>query len=223
MIIDAPQGPRPLAKNMIVAFFLLALSGHQAHSRGQAWPYVLGLHREFHFKNTSESQRGIDLNIYEKGNKITYNLKCHSSNYDSEEINYSGTLQCYLFSKTDGWKNLLSGSGESAGGWENRGRFLSNHLVHGCSEYKDWGSKREFFLRNMRISLAIKPIAYSGDKGEESLTSYDFSVEVVRDPTATSTYAARPATPQPSWFYDYRCPVSGDTYDFRQAVPLPKG
>ena len=172
-----------------------------------SWPKVEEVHSKTHFDDPDDA--GIDVLIKGTDGKNLYALSCHSGIYEGDpEVDYSGLLQCALKSlySTEDFVNLLTESEEQISDWENRGRFLENHLDHGCENYPDWGAVRNFRLRGMRLTFAIDDIEWDKEKsGDKFIRSYSFSIAIYPDKGSQSPRADPPSRPQPTWFYEDQC------------------
>jgi len=162
------------------------------------WPKVRSVERIY--RSTSVDQAGFDVQIVGTNYKPLYMLRCHSGSFDGDpDFNYSGLLDCRLTSlySKETVSTLLAESAMPTRDWENRGRFMVNHLRPGCASYPDWGRRRSFLLRGMRITLLIDMETYV----DSNLVGYSFKATVVPEDKATTAIARKSPVPEPSWFF----------------------
>ena len=176
------------------------------------WPEVKGFQKSFHFNDVDNAW--LNLVIKSTMGKPLYVLTCHSGSFNNDsDFNYSGLIACRLSSlySKETVSTLLTETVKQASDWENRGRFLIKHLLPGCAHYPDWGSKRTFYLRNMKLVLSIDDESFTrSPDGEDLLKSYSFNVAVRFDPSAVTSIAKPTDVPEPSWFYGSElCPKEG--------------
>lgn len=167
------------------------------------WPAVKGLQKSFHFNDVDKA--ALNLTINSVSGKPLYALTCHSGSYnDDSDFDYSGLIACKLSSlySKETVSTLLTETMKQTSDWENRGRFLVKHLLPGCGQYPDWGSKRTFYLRGMKLVLSIDDEVFTrSPDGKDFLESYSFNVAVRSDPSAVTSIAQPTVVPEPSWFY----------------------
>lgn len=186
----------------VAAFFVFILVVEPFAQARPSWPHVVPVHERFHVSDASSTIGGIDLDLSAQDGSKAYTLSCHPGGYDSPD-DYSGLMQCYFRSlrTRDSVSTLFTETERQQTDWENRGRFLPHHILPGCSEYPEWGSIRHFYLRGMKVTLSVKNVRI-GRKGEElSPQSYDFFIDVVPDPAALRSIAAKVQVVEPHWFY----------------------
>ena len=193
----------------ICTAFGLIVAGAANAAPGQNWPEVQPFHKTFHFDDVDKA--GFDITLKGSGGEALYSLSCHSGSFDEDsEFNYSGLLACRLASLYSKEKvsTLLTETPNQSSDWENRGRFLVKHILPGCAEYPEWGRTRNFYLRDMKLTLSIKGEDFiQSSTGEDVLKSYSIDVTVQRDPLATTPLAHITNVSQPPWFYGVeQCP-----------------
>jgi hypothetical protein len=155
------------------------------------WPGVQALNKEWRITNVSSTQTdtpAIDY-IHDLKGVPAYKLECHNGNYSGQsEMNFSGTFQCALFALENGrpasW-NLLADRSEQDSDWGNRGRMLSEQLNGSCSGWAEYGARRVFRLRGMKITFRYRDLQWS----KNQLTAFTFEVDVRPDPLAKTPEA----------------------------------
>ena len=182
----------------------LGLAGAQVHPM-QRWPQVQGIHASYAFDDVDKAGFDIDFKDRDNEHKPLYVLKCHSGLYDADkDFDYSGLIDCRLVSlySRETASSLLADKSPQISDWSDRGRFLSAHLRKGCAVYPDWGQRRIFRLRGMEITIAISNVTFQeSSSGEDKVQSYSVDVTVKSDPTASTSLAQKPITPEPPWFF----------------------
>ncbi len=171
------------------------------------WPKVEEVHKSYIFSNVANA--GFDLELRERNGerRAVYMLKCHSGVYEADsDFNYSGLIDCRLVSlySKEAVSSLLSETAKQTSDWHDRGRFLATHLRKGCAAYPDWGQRRTFRLRGMKITIEISNIMPRSllSEGGDKVQSYSVDIAVRPDPTADTPLTQEPRAPQPPWFYD---------------------
>lgn len=189
-----------LSPIVAASIFVFAVSSCDASA---AWPVIQKFNGIYHF--VSVAKAGVDIPIKDKSGKPVYMLKCHSGLYDKDpDFDYSGLLDCRLISLYSKEKvsTLFTETQNQQNDWENRGRFLAEHLRSGCAEYPDWGSRRSFYVRGMKIILFIYDVAYEKSAtGKRNIQSYSLAVHVKNDKNAKTAITRRSKVPEPPWFY----------------------
>lgn len=111
-------------------------------------------------------------------------------------INYAGDLDCRLMDSAAGEveTNLLVET-EHVAAWYSRGRMFAEQLHGDCGDYPEYGTRRTFLLRGMRLELKFADIRFAGGlgpRGRQSppLLSYSLTVSVAQEPLATRPIAA---------------------------------
>jgi hypothetical protein len=190
---------------------LLSIALAQVAWADARWPTIRSARESIDVIDADNTtQAALEMTIYSKDKKPLYDLKCHSGDYDSNDHNYSGLIQCYLFSKysADRVENLLNDSQEQQRDWQNRGRFLAIHLAPGCSGYPEWGSIRHFKLRDMELTLSISDVVLvPNPKNADAPLAKSYKFEVIAKPDTgiPSSIAERVNPPEPPWFYSTAC------------------
>lgn len=195
-------------KCMKIIFLILmvfSISTFYDTSTFAAWPEVNELSESYHFDNIDEA--GIDIIVKGIRGQALYELKCHNADYEEDkDFNYSGAFECRLKSlySEETVSTLLSENPKQSADWESRGRYLTGHLLGDCADYKDWGKKRTFRLRGMKITLnmSAENIGLDPQKREAILKSFDFAIQVEKDSSAKSSITAQSSVKEPPWFYN---------------------
>jgi hypothetical protein len=192
---------------------VIALLAQAAAAPAQpAWPTVRTAEasvRVFYIANSDKN--GLDLSIPATDGRPAYTLRCHTFDYQTRHLSYSGMMQCYMFPVpwVAGAKNLLDEPSVSSS-TESRARFLPRHLAPRCAVTPEWGAVRHFWFRNLVVTLAVTDIKRSPDPERPDrpfIEAYTFKVKVEPYPDAPAPVAQRIAEKQPEWFLDGECPL----------------
>jgi len=178
--------------------------GYRRYASTGDWPEVAPLSRTFAAKGADV---GIDAVLTSPGGAPLYDLHCHTGYSNSDDPDYSGVMQCYLFDHTKrGGQNLLVDMDASperwvelVPAWDNRGRYTNAELMPQHIATPDWGGTRTFRLRGMRIVTRISQVKFAGSDCYP-IVSYRFSISVAPDRSARTEVAARPRQAEPSWY-----------------------
>lgn len=185
-----------------IIFSSVYLTTTIASSAGNSWPSVKEEKREYVFSNANDAH--VILNIYSVNNQNLYDLQCHPGDYNKDPFfDYSGFFHCRLRSlyTKEELGSLLTDSFEETKEWENRGRFLVEHLLPGHENYTDWGRERHFRLRGIEIIFKIWDESFKKQNNELSIEAFKFSVEIRNSPSSIREISEPPAKPRPKWFY----------------------
>ncbi len=156
---------------------------------------------------TSDTDPGLEIDIYDSKGHPSYLLACFSGNSDTEAFNHSGLFHCRLTAQysVDTRPSLLIENERATADWEGRARFLLSDVVGDCAAVHDWGAVRTFRLRNMLLRLSVTDVILgrAGD-GIPPVKSFRFGYEVL--PIAEpSNYSTRSPVPEPVWFGKSQC------------------
>jgi hypothetical protein len=197
---------------VLVLSSMLAIIAAGATHRTQEWPEIIPVKKTVIVSNaTDPATAGLNLTIRDRHGNARYELRCHNADYEHDQRNYSGVLQCFLSTASGGSDsgNLLDPESRQAKvAWESRGRFLSTHLVPRCAKYPEWGAARTFHLRKMTLTLRIMDVHFGLSGGQIDtavVESYVLSAAVHPDSRARSARAEAPKSQMPSWFYRSKC------------------
>ncbi len=175
-------------------FFVLVSFMASAGAEVTDWPSIEPVSAVAGFSRDSEKfelvvpitgENGVDL----------YFLRCvgGSDRYldglsTETDANYVGPLSCRLSLEDQyGEYSLLAEDGSPR--WYTRGQFHYRHLVGACGEYPEFGRVRNFYLRGMRLTLAIEGLERD-DSGEVQF--FELHVDAQNDESASTAIAARP-------------------------------
>lgn len=169
-----------------------------------SWPSVKEESREYVFSDSNDSHVAIDI-CSQDGRKL-YDLQCHPGDYPKDLFfDYSGFFHCRLRSlySEEELGSLLTDSFEDTKEWENRGRFLIEHILPDHENYKDWGRERHFRLRGMEIILKIwdEVLKKKNNGSIEDIEGFKFSVDIKNCPSSSRAISEHPNNPEPKWFY----------------------
>lgn len=127
---------------------------------------------------------------------VTYTLVCYGpkSQPKANDFVYDGDFECRLTEASkmkSHYSTLLTDDPNQTRDWQSRGRFFGSELAGQCGEIPQFGRKRDFLLRGMRISLRIVDPTFTR---KQELQSFTFSVSVQNDtdPIAQGQIAAAP-------------------------------
>lgn len=183
----------------------------QAAASPPAWPVVQTVEstiRVFYIANPEAN--GLDLTVRTTDGRPAYTLRCHTFDYQSGALVYSGMMQCYMFPVPwiEGTENLLDDDLALTSA-ESRARFLPRHLAPRCAVTPEWGAVRHFWFRNMVVTLSISDIKRNPDPDRPDrpfVEAYTFSAKVQPYPNAPTPAAQRIAEGRPDWFLNGECP-----------------
>lgn len=183
--------------------FLLLLSFQKDLSGAELnWPKIKDV--QVTYRIFAKDIKGFDIPIFGLNGKLLYDIKCYPGGYSGDkDFDYSGFIDCRLISKYSEEKvsTLFADSEDQTSDWENRGRFLPGHLYPGCAEYPDWGAKRTFLLRGMKITLELKNIRFDDATNRNVAGDFDFSITVINHSGANSALSEFSNVKEPYWFY----------------------
>lgn len=119
-------------------------------------------------------------------------MECHTFSYEGDQsFDYSGDFECRLTSgrEPSAYSTLLTDVPDQSRDWQSRGKFLAEELKGPCRNYPEFGRIRHFWLRGMRLTLAIHDIeltrSASGKKStpltHPRFKTFKFSVRVEPD------------------------------------------
>lgn len=158
------------------------------------WPKIKTLREIIHFSGHQLEK----INIVGQSGKPLYLLECllnPNDNDSNEDFDYSGNFECRLTSCYDyRHSNLLTENPYPTRDWDSRGRFLVEEITGDCANYPDYGRVRNFRLRGMHLTLAIKNIELSTTTqkdGEKirSIKSLELEITALSDSTAITEIA----------------------------------
>jgi hypothetical protein len=127
--------------------------------------------------------------VQDKGGKGIFKLVCFPGGHTEHDFDYSGLVQCRLIDLGPNAESADVLTQPNAGrDWLSRGKFEVSELTGNCSNDPDFGSKRVFLLRGMRIALQVSSLketqTASGESGRDAHASYLLSFDVTNDKTA---------------------------------------
>lgn len=157
---------------------------------GREWPSVQPLQRQVSVDFRGE-QIQIDIPIRATDGRVIYDFACRggSERYlDALPGNWVGPLMCTLAEGDRPTEESLLSEDDSAA-WFSRGEFRGEDLVGDCGRYPEYGRRRSFRVRGMRITLEAREVHTDS---VDVVRSFLLSVSVVPDPTATTAQAEQP-------------------------------
>jgi hypothetical protein len=214
-------------KTFIILILIIAFTAAPLSATTAKWAKVQEISKIYNFDNPITAN--VELTLREENtDRPLYKLECHSGLYTGADADfYSGLLDCRLTSlyAKDPVSTLFSETIDQTTDWENRGRFLSDHLRPGCAAYPEWGQSRTFRLRGMNIVISLSNVKFNSKteseeqaklvpgaeqletSGGEIPKSYSVRITVNSDPTSETSISQKPTTSQPLWFYhpDRKC------------------
>lgn len=165
----------------------------------KSWPTIRAT--QVSMRVTSENSKVI-LDIFSEDNpvEILYKLRCNKGDaVDRLEIEdeYYGMFQCHLIDmKGDGPELLIGENNWNYNKTSNtRGVFTYEQLVGPCKSDPEFGFKREFYMRGMKLRLSISnfnsPPVADVITGKVQLTyTFYFEAKVMPDKYSTSKYTS---------------------------------
>jgi hypothetical protein len=166
------------------------------------WPQVQALRKEFDFPDALRAF--VDLTLRDTSGKEIYTLHCRPGalilkpgkaiSLPNDAI-FWGDFDCHVHSlyEHDKYESLLIENPLDHDESHSRGEFYFYELQGSCLEYPEWGRKRSFRFRGMRLELELTNIQFSADPLPGRLASFGFKVSVTPDPTALSAISEPPA------------------------------
>ncbi|RJQ53428.1 MAG: hypothetical protein C4526_06590 [Nitrospiraceae bacterium] len=178
----------------IVGLLSSSLSYCQAEKK--TWPVVAKLQKSIYFEDASKAEAKITIAGIE--GQPLYLIKCHTWLYESDpDFDYSGDFECRLTSlySPNYYSTLFTDNPKQSRDWESRGRFLAEELYGKCGDYPEYGRKRQFRLRGMKITLAISDLKVRTidnvvTRQRPRIETFRFDILVESDPTAPSEITA---------------------------------
>jgi hypothetical protein len=166
------------------------------------WPRVQALTKEYHFPDALRAV--VDLNVIDTSGRKIYVLHCRPGALILKsgkaftlpnDADFWGDFDCHLHSlySRDKYESLLIDNPYSNDESHSRGEFYYYEFQGTCSDYPEWGRKRSFRLRGMRLQLELFDIHFAADPPPGRLASFGFKVEVIPDPLALSAISEPPA------------------------------
>lgn len=176
--------------------FALIFSVFCATAADRHWPAVRKVHFVFHFSQGKDDTFSATIDSLQ--GKPLYRFECAdaegSKRLGTASDVWSGDLECHLLSvnpEHPAYQSLLVSASDpsvSAG----RGVFLAYMLKNKCATYPDWGLVRQFRLRGMKVILSLSDVVYepySKQAYYEGIKAATLTIDVLPDPTATSSLA----------------------------------
>jgi hypothetical protein len=142
-------------------------------------------------------QASLVMQVRDTTGRERYDVRCHSSDYEGDNLNYSGLIECKVFNVANGpsFDNVVHGQ-EYQKTVTSRGRFFSEHLRAGCAQNRDWGAVRTFSLPDMKLSINVSQVTFASTG---SVASYRLRVSAVPSAATSSRGVAR-LSRKPTWF-----------------------
>ena len=167
----------------------------------EPWPAVLPLTKEYLIDFSSEWV-SIDLPIAGISGKTEYLFWCRggsTENLDAYEektgMSFVGSFLCRLNEgATPQDISLLQEDGAAV--WYSRGLFSEPSVTGACAAYPEYGARRTFALRNMRLTLELHDVQLRSNGG---FSRFKLLVTVRPDKKATGSVAQRPRYLSPKW------------------------
>lgn len=202
-----------MSGQLVRVLLIVLLSTHsssQAVTKPAHWPAVQPINRTYRFRDASTAK--LSLQIRDTRGAALYLLRCANTDleYDWAEV-MPGDFACWIRSINKsgalGPVSLLDPSNEDD--MTCRACVWLWNLTGDCAKYPDWGSKRDFRLRGMKISISFANVKLSPESDESDVTfkSLDVAVSVIRDQAATSSRAA-PSRVEPPSAEEHGCEAS---------------
>ncbi len=150
-------------------------------STAVAWGPIRPVIKTVHVADASTAR--FVLPIRSSGGQIIYILACYGpkSQPGTNDFVYDGDFESRLTEegkKLSAYSTLLTEDPNQSRDWESRARFFGSELEGQCGEIPEFGRKRDFLLRGMRISLQISGPVFSSN---QKLESFTFTVSVQND------------------------------------------
>jgi hypothetical protein len=150
-----------------------------------SWEKVQPLNVTFQFADAARAK--LALFIRAQTGKPLYRLSCYTEGSqpqtESNAFLYSGDFECRLvpLARPTRFSTLFTEDREQSRDWESRARFFWRELEDPCGDIPEFGRRRTFRLRGMRIQLLVTKL----DKRSRP-PSLSFAVSVRPDTSARS-------------------------------------
>jgi hypothetical protein len=162
---------------------------------------------------TSENSKVV-LDIYSKDNpsEKLYTLRCNKGDADDKivgEDDYYGMFQCHFLPIKTSGPELLIGEDDwnFNKSYNTRGVFKYEQLIGPCKNDPEFGFRREFNMRGMKLELAISN--FSSPQMADMLIkkimphfSFDFEVKIIPNESAKSKYTSPSAKKYCGGYYE---------------------
>jgi hypothetical protein len=189
-----------LAQTLLVTPLLGVTVSTVAASVTHTWPEIKPV--TLTFKVTNARTARVDAVITGRGHAL-YKLECRTWVYGEDRwFDYSGDFECRLV-PLYGPRVYSTLLGElPTHSWASRARFFVSEIRGTCGDWADYGRLRTFALRGFRLTLrVVEPIfRESRDNAlhkQFALEAFTFEVGVVRDRSASTSFAAPTSAPTP--------------------------
>ena len=156
-----------------------------------AWPAVAPLDTLVQVAHLTPVK--IEVPIQSVAGDPLYVIFCRDGDWDmSNDVNYSGVLDCRLFPAGRGEveENLLVEE-RGIAAWYSRARMFANELRGACADYPEYGRVRHFLLRGMRLTVEFRDAVFAAAGGLEAYTvrfRVERSATALRDIAESSGY-----------------------------------
>lgn len=192
-----------------VLFFAVFLVTEKVGCAGGSWPEIKECKVDYNFSDASNAH--VDIGIFSTDGEKVYDFQCHPGDYPNDPLfDYSGFFHCRLISlySKEELGSLLTDSLEETKEWENRGRFLVDHVIPGHADYVDWGRERHFRLRGIEIILKIYDETFKrkSDGSIDNVKAFSFNVNIKNRPSSDGEISEPPDNQRPKWFYGVAVP-----------------
>ncbi len=202
-----------LLSAFLAAVIALAATGSHTipPTRTFRWPRITPVHKSFYLPDAWRASvalviKGVDgvplyrLQCYgERAKRSPSDLQLHP------DALYVGEFDCHLYSLSSpaAWDTLLTDITLPGGEAYSRAAVGATELVGACGNYPEYGLVRHFRLRGMMITFMYSDVRAKEELTSRGapyppgtprvdlpeLTSFRFTVDIARDPTAVSTIA----------------------------------
>lgn len=136
----------------------------------------------------------VHISIRSSQGKPLYSLECHGAGHSDQSFDYSGDFECRLLplDRVTRFSTLFTEDEKQSRDWESRARFFSRNLRGKCARVPEFGSRRTFRLRGMRIGLSVLHPTFKGTELETLI----LDVSVSPDGSARSPITMRVPFPK---------------------------
>jgi hypothetical protein len=165
------------------------------------WPQVQAQRKDYDFPDALRAV--VDLTLRDTSGKEIYILHCRPGALilkpgkaivlPNDPV-FWGDFDCHVHSlyEHDKYESLLIENPLDNDESHSRGEFYFYELQGSCAAYPEWGHKRSFRFRGMRLKLELTNIRFSADPPPGRLASFGFSVQVTPDLAAVSAISEPP-------------------------------
>ena len=211
---------------LLFIFFAFGCSCSMAHQKPELrrWPQIQAIAKKYHFPDALNAT--LNLKVSDVFGREVYVLHCRpgaliltptETKSLPDDAPFWGDFACHLHSlrARDEYESLLIDDPLDNDESRSRGEFYFYTIQGNCADYPEWGWRRSFRLRGMKLKLELSEVQFGESPTAKRLTSFSFKVEVSPDLQALSAISEPPS---------YAGPLAnpGDPYTLICDHPVPQ-